>query len=326
MTRADRFMSGHAPIPQRLASRSRFASGLKDIPAHGVTMTTKIAKFLAAFLLLAGSMLLAQNIASSIVGSVVDSSGAAVAGASVTVTNPDTGTVRKTTSDTSGRYSVPAILAGQYDITVEKSGFATYHQPGLQVLSGESKRVDAKLTVGSVQQMVEVRGEAPLVQTDSMTIGNSVSETQLQNLPTSLQTVDSFIALAPGVQTKGDSTNPQIGGGTHWGSVNFNVKGVSNNDPGNSGGATVQGVGLLVMPPPSSIQELHVQSNGMDAQYRDHASVSLVTKQGTNDFHFLAYEYLQNPILNANTYVNNATGIPRANDHLNQFGEIGRAS
>lgn len=285
-------------------------------------MKKSIVKFLAAQLLLACSVLLAQNIASSIVGNVVDPSGAPVAGANVTVTNSETGAVRKTTTDTSGGYSVPGILAGMYDISVEKAGFSTYHQSTVQIHSGESKRVNTKLTIGSVQQTVEVTGEAPLVQTDSMTIGNSVSESQLSNLPSSLQTVDAFIALSPGVQTptSGDSTNPQIGGGSHWGSVNFNVNGVSNNDPGNSGGATVQGVGLLVMPPPSSIQELQVQANGMDARYRNKSSVSLVTKSGSNDLHFLLFEYLQNPALNTNDYINKAKGIDKPDERLNQFG------
>jgi hypothetical protein len=313
-------MSGRASIPQRLALPSSFASRPKDNPAHGVTMTKKIGKFLAAFMLLAGSVLLAQNIASSILGNVVDPSGAPVAGANVTIKNTETGAVRTTTTDASGLYSAPGLLAGIYEVGIEKAGFAAYHQRAIQLVSGESKRVDTKLTIGSVQQTVEVTGEAPLVQTDSMTIGNSVTETQLTNLPSSLQTIDAFIALSPGVQTTGDSTNPQIGGGSHWGSVNFNVNGVSNNDPGNSGGATVQGVGLLVMPPPSSIQELQVQANGMDARYRNKSSVSLVTKAGTNDWHFLLYEYLQNPMLNANSYLNNAKGIDKPNDHLNQFG------
>jgi carboxypeptidase family protein len=277
---------------------------------------------LAAQLLLAGSALFAQNIASSIVGHVTDPSGAALPEAQVTVRNMGTSAVRTTATGSDGSYAVPEILAGTYEVTIAKQGFTTYRAIEVRVLSTQTRRVDANLSVSAVQQSVEVKANATPVTTDSMAISDSVSQTQLENLPTGLQTVDAFIALAPGVQapTSGDATNPQIGGGSHWGSVNFNVNGVSNNDPGNSGGATVQGVGLLVMPPPSSIQELHVQTNGMDAQYRDHASVSLVTKQGTNDFHFLAYEYLQNPILNANTYVNNATGIARANDHLNQFG------
>jgi hypothetical protein len=153
-----------------------------------------------------------------------------------------------------------------------------------------------------------------------MGISNSVSTTQLQNLPTSMQTVDAFISLSPGVQSAGDATNPPIGGGTHWGSVNFTLNGVGVNDPGNSGAVTVQGVGLLVLPPPSSIQELKVQANNVTAENRSHSTVTLVTKAGTNAYHFEAYEYLQNTKLNANTFLLNATGKPRAENRLNQFG------
>ena len=282
-------------------------------------MIKRIATVVAAFVLACG-MAPAQNITSSIVGHVSDPSGAPIPGAQVTVKNTDTGALRKVVTGNDGTYAVPDILAGMYEVTIQKTGFAAHHATQVQVFSAQTKRVDAQLTLGSVQQSVEVKAQAAPVTTDSMAISNSVSKVQLENLPTQLQTIDAFIALTPGVQTTGDATNPPIGGGTHWGSVNFNVNGVSNNDPAQAGGATVQGNGLLVMPPPSSIQELHVQADGMDAQYRGKSSVSLVTKSGSNNLHFLLYEYLQNSALNANSYVNNAKGLPRPNNKLNQFG------
>ena len=282
-------------------------------------MKKKITTAVAAFFIASG-MLFAQTITSAIVGHVADPSGAPIPGAQVTVKNEGTGATRTVATSSDGSYFVPELLSGTYDVNISKTGFAKYTQTRIQVLSSETKRVDAKLTIGAVEQSVEVSGQAPDVTTDSMSIADSVSQNQLENLPTELQTIDTFIALTPGVQTTGDATNPQIGGGTHWGSVNFNVNGVSNNDPAQAGGATVQGVGLLVMPPPSSIQELKIQANGMDARYSGKSSVTLVTKAGSNNLHFLLYEYLQNPVLNANTYLNNAKGIARPNNHLNQFG------
>jgi hypothetical protein len=266
--------------------------------------------------------LLAQNISSSIVGNVTDQQGAVVPGAQVIVKNTETGVTVQATTDAAGTYSVPGILAGNYSVTVKKNGFEVSRTDGVQVFSGQSKRVNAHLAVGGMQQTVTVTDHAPLITTDSMTIGDSVTASQLANLPTSQQTVDAFVALAPGVQVQagGDATNPQIGGGSHWGSVNYTLNGVEVNDPGNSGGVTVQGVGLLVLPPPSSIQELNVQSGNMSAKYTGHASVTLVTKGGTNTFHGLLYEYLQNTALNANSFVLNANGDPRPPTHLNQFG------
>lgn len=283
-------------------------------------MIKKIWIVLAFQLLLACGVVLAQSISSTILGSVVDSSGAVIPAAQVTVKNTETGIVTKATTNSRGTFSVPELQAGVYDVTVAKSGFDTFETTQLRVFSSVNARVDAVLKAGTVEQTVVVNGSSAMLDTDTMTVGGSISTRQLTNLPTSLQTVDSFVAMAPGVQTSGDATNAQIGGGSHWGSVNYTLNGVEVNDPGNSGAVTVQGVGLLVLPPPSSVQELKVQSNNMDVKSSGHSSVTLVTKAGTNAFHGMLYEYLRNTVLDANTFALNAVGSPRAPDHLNQFG------
>jgi hypothetical protein len=283
-------------------------------------MIKAVKMFLAIQLFLSCGATLAQNITSSMVGNVEDTSGASIQGADVTVTNQGTGTVMRGKTDIGGTYSIPGLLAGTYEVTVEKQGFAAFRTTDVRLFSSETKRVNARLSVGSLAQTVTVTDQQPMLTTDSMTLGSSITAVQLENLPTSQQTVDAFIALAPGVQSRGDATNPEIGGGSHWGSVNFTLNGVEVNDPGNSGAVTVQGVGLLVLPPPSSIQELDVQSSNMNAKYTAHSAVTMVTKAGTNRFHFLLYEYLQNTVLNANTYLLNASGLPRTPAHLNQFG------
>lgn len=262
-----------------------------------------------------------QVISSSIVGRVTDASGAPVPDVSVTLRNSETGVAVNTVTDTSGTYSVPEVLSGLYEVSAIKYGFQASTVSGIRVLSSATVRVDIALKVGSVKQEVTVVGRAPLVHTDTTNISATITTRELANLPTSLQTVDAFISLAPGVQAyNGDMSNPPIGGGTHWGSVNFTLNGVGANQPGNSGGADVQGVGLLVLPPPSSIQELKVQSNNMSAKYKGHSNVNMVLKNGTNQLHFDAYEYLQNTSLNANDFLLNAEGQPRAPVHLNQFG------
>lgn len=281
----------------------------------------KIVLLLVLQIFTVGGLLYGQNIMSSIVGHVTDPSGASVPGVAITVSSTETGVSRTATTGPSGTYSVPALLAGVYTVTAKKQGFKVYSVSGIRLLSAQTSRVDVVLKVGSIQQTVNVTGRASLIHTDSMSVGGSVTTRQLSDLPTSLQTVDAFIGLAPGVQyLGGDASNPPIGGSTHWGSVNFTLNGVSADQPGNGGGADVQGVGLLVLPPPSSIQELKVQSDDMSAEYQDHSAVTLVTKSGTNHFHFEAYEYLQNTNLNANTFLLNASGKPRAPEHLNQFG------
>lgn len=284
-------------------------------------MRKNVNRFVIAGLLACG-FVFGQVIVSSVVGRVSDSSGAAVPGAQITVTNTQTGISVHTVTSAEGTYSVPGLLAGTYAVKVEKPGFQAYTATAITLLSSETVRVDVPLTLSNVQQSVSVEARAPIIQTDSTKIGTSVTDQQLSELPTQLQTVDAFIALAPGVQSYQNSTNPPIGGGTHWGSVNFTLNGAEINDPGNSGGVTIQGTGggLLVLPPPSALQELSVQSTGMTAQYRGKSTVTLVTKGGTNRYHGELYEYFQNTDLDANTFTLNAAGKPRGIDHLNQFG------
>lgn len=282
--------------------------------------------------LLGCGFLFGQVIVSSIVGSVVDPTGAVVPDAQVMVTNTQTGISVKATSGSQGTYSVPGLMAGTYEVTVRKSGFEIYRATGITLQSADTVRVDAKLAVSGVQQAVMVVASTPMVHTDTMSISASVTTQQLSELPTSMQTVDAFIGLTPGVQsyvpptpTTYGASNPPIGGGTHWGSVNFTLNGVEINDPGNSGGAVVQngaGGGLLVLPPPSALQELNIQSDGMTAQYRGKSTVTLVTKAGTNSYRGQVYEYLQNTALDANSFVLNASGQPRKVDHFNQYGGL----
>lgn len=266
--------------------------------------------------------LFAQTVTSTLVGRITDTSGLPVQGAVVDVVNTGTGITAHARTDGNGTYSVPNLLAGVYDVSVHLPGFADYHATGVRIFTAHNVRIDAKLKLGRSEQSVTVKVSAPLVHTDSPTISTSVSQQQLNDMPTNLQTVDSMLSLAAGTQitTGSEAANPPIGGGSHWGSVNYTVNGVSVNDPGNSGAATVQGKGLLVLPPPSSLQELQVGANGLSAEYRNHASVMLVTKQGTNQFHGQLYELNQNSALGANQFLLNAKDQERPYHNLNQFG------
>src|SRR5262245_54889599 len=263
----------------------------------------------------------AQNITGSIVGQVADTSGLAVPSAAVSATNMDTGLAAQTVTDTSGSYSIPNLLAGSYEITVQKQGFQTTTVSRLGLLSAQTLRQDVMLQVGAVQQSVEVAGQALLIRTDSQTIGSSLGARQVADLPLAGRSIDSLLAMAPGVETSG--TNSRISGSSYWGGTNFTLNGVSVMDSANSRASGTSGATNLTfanLPTPDSLQEFKIESGNQNAEYRNVASIMMVIKQGTNQFHGLAYEFLQNTDLNANTFLLNATGQPRAASHLNQFG------
>ena len=273
-----------------------------------------------ACLLAVASALTAQNITGSIVGQVTDPSGAAVPGATIVVRNQGTGVVVRR-PDAGGSYTAPNLFAGQYTVSARKEGFKSVEIKDIQLLASQTARQDITLQVGEVRQTVEVAGSAPLVRTDLQTIGNTVGAKQLSELPLPTRSIDGLLALAAGVSTTGN--NPRISGSNYWGGNNFTLNGVSVNDPGNGGASYssgVAGLGLANMPAPDSLQEFKIDSGNQNAEYRAVATVTMVTKQGANTFHGLAYQYLQNDALNANQFLLNASGQQRPPSRLNQFG------
>ena len=273
-----------------------------------------------ALLLCSVACINGQNITGSIVGSVTDSSGSVVPGAAITIRNQDTGLSTEALADQSGTYSVPNLQAGTYHIEARKEGFQSVDIHDVQLLAAQTVRQNITLTVGAVQQTVEIAGEAPLVRTDTQAIGTSVGSRQVADLPLPARSIDGLIALAPGAETTGG--NPRISGSSYWGGNNFTLNGVGVNDSANSSAAytsTITNLGEANMPAPDSLQEFKIDSS-QNAEYRNVTTISMVTKAGTNAYHGLAYEYIENTDLNANTLLLNATGQPRTATKVNEFG------
>ena len=261
-----------------------------------------------------------QNIQGSIVGEITDTSGAAVAGTQITVTNQDTGISVQATTGSGGTYWVPDLYAGNYEIEVTKEGFESARITGIKVLAGQIVRQNLVLHVSSIRQSITVSGQAPLVNTEGGQISGDITTRQLKDLPVSLQSIDTYLTLVPGAQTIRTPSNPKTGGAMYWGGTNFNVNGVSANDTVNGRGAYGLSTGMVALPPISSMQEFKVNVTDANAEYRMQATVDMVTKQGTNKFHGGAYEYNQNSALAANTFLLNAAGKPKSRFNLNQFG------
>src|SRR5262245_54608869 len=155
----------------------------------------------------------AQNIRGNIVGQVTDSSGSALPGATVSVLNQGTGISMNAAVDGTGNYTVPNLDAGRYTITVKKEGFHTVEVKDVELLASQTARQDISLGVGEVRQTVEVQASSPVLRTDSQTIGNTIQQKQLSELPLSTRSIDGLIALAAGSTTTGN--NPRISGSNY---------------------------------------------------------------------------------------------------------------
>lgn len=227
---------------------------------------------LAVATLLLSLSALSQGTA-TIRGTVFDSTRAAVPGASVVVTNVETNTPRRTVTSAEGIYSVSTLGAGNYRVTVESPGFKQWS--GTLILqTGQTAVVDATLEVGSIDTVVEVTGAAPVINTESPEVGDVKDALRIQQLPLNGRDITSLFTLTPGVEGGG---NPRVNG-MKVGSTEMTLDGVSLVDRFGGGMGRVQ-------PALDSVNEFRIETSGSQAQFSRPATVSLVTKSGTNELH-----------------------------------------
>lgn len=142
----------------------------------------------------------AQGTTATILGTVSDATGAVVAGAMVQVRNTGTGATQSIQSDPQGRYRVPDLQVGEYEVQVSKGGFSTMVHKGIRLTVGSENVVDFALAVGQTQQTVTVEGEVTQVETTNATVGSLVDQAQMRELPLNGRDFEQLIQLAPGVQ------------------------------------------------------------------------------------------------------------------------------
>ncbi len=234
-----------------------------------------------------------QNVTGNIVGSLRDASGAAVPGASISVTNEGTGIEVKTQSTTDGDYTLPGLPGGTYTVRVEAQGFRTNAVKGLTLLANRSLRQDFTLEVGAVQQTVEITGAPPVLNTENATIGNVMQAQQITTMPLNGRFLDRLIRISAGVTTD-SASNPRVAGSSYWGGMSFNVDGVAFNDPGNGGGAYSFRHGMSTLPSVDAVSEFKMDSNSQKAEFEGAASVTIATKSGTNDYHGTLFYFNRN--------------------------------
>ena len=284
-----------------------------------------------ALLILTAGTSWSQTFRGTILGTVTDSSGAAIVDATVTIRNVDTGLIRTTQTTADGSYFVPELPIGNYSVTVEKSGFASAVTDGVKVDVAVERRVDASLKPGNIKQQVVVSASTqPAVQTTSNTLGGVMEEHQVTNLPANGRDFQKLVFLTPGVSGSPDQITDSPGSygifsmnGARGRANNFLLDGTDMND-GFRNDPAINEAGVFGDPatilPLEAISELNVLSN-YEAEYGRNAGavVNIVTKSGTNQFHGTALEYFRNTVLNARNYFN-ADGTPQGTFHNNQFG------
>jgi hypothetical protein len=270
----------------------------------------------------------AQITTADVLGTVSDTSGAVIPGATVTLLNLDTQEKRTAIANDAGEFVFNLLKPNRYSLTVSvaKGGFQTFVIPSFALSAGDRAREDAHLVVGSEAQVIQVQAQEPALQTDSSVLGSIVTDKATQDLPLNGRNYINLVQIAPGA-TKGVNNGLSSGNRPddrrQTSSISINSQSDAINDQmidGMDNNERVIGT-IGVRPSVDAIQEVRIQSNAYTAEVGRSAGaiVDVVTKSGTNQFHGSAYEFLRNTALNANAYAFGAV-IPKPAWHQNQFG------
>jgi hypothetical protein len=266
----------------------------------------------------------AQAVYGNVLGTVTDQQGAAIAGAKVTVTSVNKGTVEETTTNADGNYTVSHLIPDVYHVRVEATGFKAYEVKAIQVSADTGSRVDAKLDVGSVTQAIEVTGEIPQLKTDRADVSITFNEKYATQLPILNRNFTNFELLSPGTQklvgwSHAATENPQGGqqifvNGQHFSGTAFELDGTDNQDP-------ILGI-IVVNPNLDAIQEAKMATQNYDAEFGKAVAgiVTIQTKSGTNDFHGSAFYDWRGDAQQARDPFKNKPTDPLPNASFKQFG------
>jgi len=274
---------------------------------------SKFSRFLSIALVWSAT-LSGQTVGGSLSGTVRDPSGAALSGASVKITNRDTGACRVTPTDDYGRYMAPSLSIGVYEVEAAKEGFKSETRTPVRLAIGESTTVDFSLSVGGVEQEVNVIEVIPPVSLSTQATAGLVNERQVKELPLNGRSYDELITLNPATV---NYTSERSGGVGTSNSAVGNMFAISGYRPQENlfllngieytgaseinvtpGGASGQLLGV------DAVHEFNVVADTYGAEYgkRPGAQVSIVTSSGTNQVHGAAYEFLRNRALDARNY------------------------
>ncbi len=278
------------------------------------------ALLLCVLVLGASSQAFGQN--ATVVGTITDPSGAAVANATVTITHNETGKVYRLTSNTDGQYVAPDLPIGHYNVKVEASGFKAAEQRGVVLQVGDRTRLDYQMSMGGASETITVEANAVQVQTDSGELSNVITDQQVSQLAVNGRSIYQLAQLTPGASSQITGfVNTPVGGNSN---VEFNgmrqnhniylLDGGEDDDRGGAGG-------MSIAPSTDAIAEFRALTSNYSADYglSSAATMTMVLKSGTNTLHASAWEFNRNDALDARGFFNPA---PKkiAKLRLNVFG------
>ena len=264
-----------------------------------------------------------QTLTGIISGTVTDPSKAPIAGAKVSITNSDTN-VRVWIGQTndSGLYRAPELPVGRYRIDVEANGFKRQEVSNVTLEVDQHANIDIAMQLGGVAETVTVEGAtAGQLQTETATVGQTITPSELQDMPLPSRNPLNLLILTPGVSSGGAISSQ---GGLSTSQLSINGSRTLNSDFLIDGVSVVTGStgGPQTLPPTDSLTEIKVLASDYSAEYgrTSGAIITMVTNSGSNNFHGAAYGYFRNEALDANNYFSNLLGKPRSEDRYNLFG------
>jgi hypothetical protein len=269
----------------------------------------------------------AQQTTAAITGTIVDEGGAAINGATVTVTDTDRGTVYTAKTDNGGIYNFVRVPIGNYQVKAEAPGFQSAQQSGLTLVLNQTARIDFKMHVGAVTTTAQVTSEAPQLQSETTQVSTLIDSRTVTDIPLATRNYVELTLLAPGsvhpdASSFNNGDNVASGGrpfinGNREQSNNFILDGMDNNQTSDN---------LLgYTPAPDAIQEFNLITNNASAEFGNFMGgiVNASIKSGTNSFHGDAWEFFRNDVLNANQWenkLNPSNVLPRPTVRWNMFG------
>ena len=256
----------------------------------------------------------AQTGAASVTGLIIDESGAPVPGVTITATNQATNVTYTAVSNEAGNYTIAALPIGTYVVKAELTGFRTLTRTPTTFEAQQIARLDFRMSVGQIQESVEVSGTPPILQTETATVGEVISGNTAQSLPLNGRNIGQLALTLPGTVTY----NPR--GFTNIGSVNMNRPFVNGNRE-QTNNFTVDGLDVnesidnrvAYQPIPDAVAEISVETNNYAADMGNvgGAVVSSVIKSGSNQLRGSVFEFYRNSDFDANTWENNFASAPK---------------